>query len=584
MPRVEIDFVGNDQTGGITDPVISSFTELQSAIALVERGLGYAKKAFDETVGATVSYADEIRSLQQVTGGSAEETSKLIQVLDDYKVSSQSAMLAQRSLTKQGIVLTTESLAELSKRYLEITDQTDRNAFAQKNLGRSYKDFIEVLQQGPDAINKASDAVNRNMILTRQSVETARQYQFATDTLGDSLQSLAYGIGQDALPAVVSLTKALADGADGWAEYFADRRSYIAQELRTDEILKSQGLSMALIPGKLSGLTKATKEQENAARLMAAQQIEQEAATRGATSAMGDEADQALILAEQQKAAADAINATTAANNGLLSLTMKIKGENDNYDKSVGDLTAKHTELVSSLETLKTQGWDNTSQSVVDATQKIKDNEQAMKDLAGTHEQAMKKIAYDLFVVRLQADGFTDAEFNIAIQAGVTAGVIDQKSAEMAISMNEASKKAQALAEDLIRVPSAQFTDGMNAAAEAARRLAGEYVVSIKTIYSEEGRTNYASGAPTGGGVIHARAAGGAASGMTLVGERGPELVNLPGGSRVYSNQDSRNMMSGGGMTVNLNIASGGVIADPQEFARQITPALKYALRDMGVR
>ena len=46
---------------------------------------------------------------------------------------------------------------------------------------------------------------------------------------------------------------------------------------------------------------------------------------------------------------------------------------------------------------------------------------------------------------------------------------------------------------------------------------------------------------------ITKRATGGAASGLTWVGERGPELVNLPRGSYVNSNSTSRRMTSGGG-------------------------------------
>jgi len=53
------------------------------------------------------------------------------------------------------------------------------------------------------------------------------------------------------------------------------------------------------------------------------------------------------------------------------------------------------------------------------------------------------------------------------------------------------------------------------------------------------GATNYSSGRTTG---ASGRAMGGAASGMTWVGERGPELVNLPNGSYVNNNQASQNM------------------------------------------
>jgi hypothetical protein len=43
--------------------------------------------------------------------------------------------------------------------------------------------------------------------------------------------------------------------------------------------------------------------------------------------------------------------------------------------------------------------------------------------------------------------------------------------------------------------------------------------------------------------------------GLTVVGERGPELINLPAGSRVHSNSDSRRMVSNtGGNTINITI------------------------------
>lgn len=45
-----------------------------------------------------------------------------------------------------------------------------------------------------------------------------------------------------------------------------------------------------------------------------------------------------------------------------------------------------------------------------------------------------------------------------------------------------------------------------------------------------------------GGGIVGAAAAGGIRSNLTWVGEQGPELLDLPAGSRVWSNPDSRRM------------------------------------------
>jgi ABC-type transporter Mla subunit MlaD len=56
--------------------------------------------------------------------------------------------------------------------------------------------------------------------------------------------------------------------------------------------------------------------------------------------------------------------------------------------------------------------------------------------------------------------------------------------------------------------------------------------------------------------------AGGIASGLTLVGEQGPELVQLPAGSRVYSHQQTVN--NSFNMTVNTRATTGTVMQDYQ--------------------
>lgn len=69
-------------------------------------------------------------------------------------------------------------------------------------------------------------------------------------------------------------------------------------------------------------------------------------------------------------------------------------------------------------------------------------------------------------------------------------------------------------------------------------------------------------------------AAGGVTtSGMSLVGERGPELVRLPTGSRVHSNAESKQMMSGGGgnnITVNVQGRIGASDSELRLIAQKV--------------
>ena len=68
---------------------------------------------------------------------------------------------------------------------------------------------------------------------------------------------------------------------------------------------------------------------------------------------------------------------------------------------------------------------------------------------------------------------------------------------------------------------------------------------------------------------ILGRATGGPASGLTVVGERGPELLNLPAGSRVYSNSDSRRM-SGNTINVHVNGRVGASDAEIRDIANKV--------------
>jgi len=74
--------------------------------------------------------------------------------------------------------------------------------------------------------------------------------------------------------------------------------------------------------------------------------------------------------------------------------------------------------------------------------------------------------------------------------------------------------------------------------------------------------------------------------GMQLVGEKGPELVKLPVGSRVFSNSDSKKMVSGGGTTNNITVqVSGRVGASDQEIkdiARKVSREIGLQMNRTG--
>ena len=73
------------------------------------------------------------------------------------------------------------------------------------------------------------------------------------------------------------------------------------------------------------------------------------------------------------------------------------------------------------------------------------------------------------------------------------------------------------------------------------------------------------------GSMFAARATGGIVrENMTLVGERGPELVSLPMGSRVHTNAESRRMMGGNTINVHVNGRVGASDAEIRDIADKV--------------
>jgi TP901 family phage tail tape measure protein len=71
-----------------------------------------------------------------------------------------------------------------------------------------------------------------------------------------------------------------------------------------------------------------------------------------------------------------------------------------------------------------------------------------------------------------------------------------------------------------------------------------------------------------------------APGGLAIVGEQGPELVNLPRGSRVYDHHETAAMVSGGGgITVNVHVASVASEIDMHSLAHRVAREIQRKMR-----
>lgn len=140
----------------------------------------------------------------------------------------------------------------------------------------------------------------------------------------------------------------------------------------------------------------------------------------------------------------------------------------------------------------------------------------------------------------------------MARQAGYTGSSIASLKSwidQNATSTSKLSTITDQYGQNLTKLPTSKHTTVTNTA-NTANGQAQNYINTLnnipRNIFTQVTVNTVHTGHAYGG--ITGAASGGARGGMTLVGERGPELVRLPGGSSVYSAGDTQSMMMRGGV------------------------------------
>lgn len=162
---------------------------------------------------------------------------------------------------------------------------------------------------------------------------------------------------------------------------------------------------------------------------------------------------------------------------------------------------------------------------------------------------------------------------------------IQSLQARLKIARDDLTRTSNKKAKAKVQANIDQLTAELKRARDQLNNLNGKTATTyVETVYLSGGRAAGGDGTRGGrlahGGNVGAAATGGVRRNMTLVGEQGPELVDLPGGSHVRSNPDTRRMMrqagSGGGETV-IRIEAGS-----DDMSRFLLKILRNAIRVQG--
>jgi hypothetical protein len=153
---------------------------------------------------------------------------------------------------------------------------------------------------------------------------------------------------------------------------------------------------------------------------------------------MGDATSSVAGLASAEEDAAAAAKALSEEYKSLIQTTMSIQSETDSYKDKMAGLEEKAAGLKGQIAELEGKKFLTSEQKteLQDLYTQLDGVTTEMYDLGQEADKAGKKLVFNLLQAKLSADGLTTAEYNLLIQTGTTFGIIDQESADAAISIN----------------------------------------------------------------------------------------------------------------------------------------------------
>lgn len=294
-----------------------------------------------------------------------------------------------------------------------------------------------------------------------------------------------------------------------------------------------------------------------------------------------------------------AVMASTQAYSDLKMATQgELGGEIAKFAEQQENAKARVIELSSKISELEGKRYltDAQREELAEMREALAESSQAVRDNVTEHEEATKRILFGYLQQRLGLDGLTDVELAALQEVANNWGLVDDATYSAIQAIDSAASAfesgstpveqyGQSLSDlekttldfmiaagnpaalDILesrwqsgKSSTLEYTQGVANLQRAIDELEGKEL-SITVKWDVEAVPQVVANA--GGADIAMYAKGGLAtsSGLSWVGEEGPELVYLPAGARVYPANESAKMMDGGygieggggGVTIQVN-------------------------------
>lgn len=551
--KVEIEVVATDSASTKLSNIANVVTGMNNAIGLVQTAGRAMNEVLKQTVNIAQDYNQQVRDMMLTTGGTATESSKLIQVIDDLGVSYDTLKTALKMASKEGIDPTTEGLARLADEYNALAPGVERNQFLMDKFGRSGLDMARAMEIGGNALRGMAADLDGALVLTEENVRASEEYRRNLDTLQDAIQAQKVAIGNALIPAINQLVS---------AHVTLNRQQEYDIELRKEALL-------------LSGMN---ANQYN--HLTDEQQDSYEAQARLNISVAQGNTDMERMVSVN-RFATEAIEANTSAMQAqsmtlenYMANAMWLTSNQEQYNQSIRDLNAERNREMETLAEVEKK-YGSASAKVEEQKQKIGELDAKIKDL-----QATQKEQTDQWVLKLMEQSGATVEAQLAYAEA--AGLITSSSANTITAIDNVTQQFEdgtitvTQYRDMVAklIGRIMALDGMQATADVYVNTHG----SVPTIKGAKAGIIYKGDADapvvtTPGADVEVngmRADGGSvrAGGSYIVGERGMELFTPTTNGYITPNKAM------GGMTVNLTYAPMFSTANKAEFLQNVTPLL----------
>lgn len=351
-------------------------------------------------VHAFARLAEEVDTVQDVLGGTAEDASRLraaavalgvdvntlaggVYRLSQNLISNKEKLAAfgvEAAKTADGTTDLYGTLIGLSDSYRALSDPQEKNRLLMLAFGRSGRDLEEVLSAGGDRLREFAEAAERaGLVLDDAGVKKGKEYNIAVRQLSESVKGLQITLGSGLVPVITDVAEGLS--------VLVDKGNQVTRVIGGLGTVFRVGLAVAT-GGASEGLRLLARGHESAAEAAlkhaAAEKIaaeETEAAEKSATALAGLPA--AIEAVDKARAAAtDTTVNARRAEEGLARAQQRVADLQEGFAEQAAAAKEDYAEKVVESNQEIAEAEEDLARVQIEAAQSVADAErQASEDI-----------------------------------------------------------------------------------------------------------------------------------------------------------------------------------------------------------